>query len=103
MEVDGLEEAVLIITNTASFYAKRGIAGFAIDYTLTTPNKTAWPENAQDVIEAIRFIRGNALNYRIDSDKIALFGYSAGAQFASLAGTLSGNESFLGVPAVTKK
>jgi acetyl esterase/lipase len=81
--------------DTASFYAKRGIAGFAIDYTLSTQNKTAWPDNAQDVIEAIRFIRGNALNYRIDSDKMALFGYSSGAQFASLAGTLSGNESFL--------
>ena len=81
--------------DTASFYAKRGIAGFAIDYTLSTQNKTAWPDNAQDVIEAIRFIRGNALNYRIDSDRIALFGYSSGAQFASLAGTLSGNESFL--------
>jgi acetyl esterase/lipase len=80
---------------TASFYAKRGIAGFAIDYTLTTDNRTAWPDNAQDVVEAIRFVRENAANYRIDSGKIALFGYSAGAQFASLGGTLSGNESFL--------
>jgi len=80
---------------TAEFYAKRGIAGFAVDYTLTTANKTGWPDNVQDVIEAIRFIRENAMNYRINSNRIALFGYSAGAQFASLAGTLSGNESFL--------
>jgi acetyl esterase/lipase len=80
---------------TALFYAKRGIAGFSIDYTLTTRNRTAWPENIQDVVEAIRFIRENAQLYRIDPAKIAVFGSSAGAQFASLAGTLSGNETFL--------
>jgi acetyl esterase/lipase len=80
---------------TAIFYAKRGIAGFAIDYTLTTQGRTAWPENVQDVVEAIRFIRENAQHYQIDSTRIATFGSSAGAQFASFAGTLSGNESFL--------
>ena len=80
---------------TARFYAKRGIAGFSIDYTLTTQNRTAWPENEQDVVEAIRFIRENAQLYRIDCTKVAVLGSSAGAQFASLAGTLSGNESFL--------
>ncbi len=80
---------------TAIFYAKRGIAGFAIDYTLTTQNHTAWPENIQDVVESIRFIRQNAQAYRVDSNRIAAFGSSAGAQFASFAGTLTGNESFL--------
>ncbi len=81
--------------NTAAFYAKRGIAGFAIDYTLTVQNVTAWPKNIQDVVRAIRFIREHAQSYKIDPDRIALFGYSAGAQFASLGGILSGNESFL--------
>lgn len=81
--------------DTAPFYAKRGIAGFSIDYKLTPPNSTAWPENIQDVVEAIRFIRENANTYHIDTEKIAVLGYSAGAQFASFAGTLSGNESFL--------
>ena len=80
---------------TASFYAKRGIAGFSIDYALTTQNHTAWPDNAQDVVEAIRFIIQNAENYSVDATRLAVLGYSAGAQFASLAGTLSGNESFL--------
>jgi acetyl esterase/lipase len=80
---------------TALFYAKRGIAGFAIDYTLTIGNQTAWPKNAQDVFKAIRFITENAQLYRIDPARIAVFGSSAGAQFASLAGTLSGEEVFL--------
>ncbi len=80
---------------TALFYAKRGIAGFAIDYTLTVGNLTAWPKNAQDVVKAIRYIKENAQRFGIDSTKVAVFGSSAGAQFASLAGTLSGQEPFL--------
>ncbi len=80
---------------TATFYANRGIAGFAIDYTLSTANKTAWPENIQDVVESVRFIRDNANLWNIDPDRLAILGYSAGAQLASLEGTLSGNESFV--------
>jgi acetyl esterase/lipase len=80
---------------TADFYAKRGIAGFAIDYTLSTDNKTSWPENIQDVVESVRYIKENAKVWGIDPDRLAILGYSAGAQLASLEGTLSGNESFV--------
>jgi acetyl esterase/lipase len=80
---------------TAAFYAQRGIAGFAIDYTLSTPNETAWPNNIQDVVESVRFIKENANLWNIDPDRLAVLGYSAGAQLASLEGTLSGNESFI--------
>jgi acetyl esterase/lipase len=80
---------------TAVFYANRGIAGFAIDYTLSTQNKTAWPENIQDVVESVRYIRENAKVWNIDPGRLAILGYSAGAQLASLEGTLSGNESFV--------
>ncbi len=82
------------LNDTAAFYAKRGIAGFSIYYTLAT-NGTAWPENIQDVVEAIRFIRQNAATYNIDTERVGVLGVSAGAQLASLAGTLTGNESFL--------
>jgi acetyl esterase/lipase len=80
---------------TAFFYAERGIAGFAIDYTLTTQNTTAWPQAIRDVVMAIRFVRENAMLYRVDPAKIAVFGSSAGGHLAALAGTLSGNEPFL--------
>jgi acetyl esterase/lipase len=45
------------------FYAKRGIAGFSIDYTLTDPvqnvssHESSWPDDIQDVISAIRYIK----------------------------------------------
>ncbi len=79
----------------AQLYAKRGIAGFSISYTLAAPNRTAWPQNIEDVISALTFIQANADRYRVDTQKIAVMGSSAGAHLASLIGTLSGNESFL--------
>jgi acetyl esterase/lipase len=79
----------------ATYYAKRGIAGFAIDYTLSTLNDFAWPQNIQDVFMAIRFIKENAQIYGIDPSRIVLLGFSSGGHLASLVGTLSGNESFL--------
>jgi acetyl esterase/lipase len=82
-------------SNIAELYAKRGIAGFSISYTLAAENRSAWPQNIEDVISALTYIRENAGLYHIDTNLIAVMGSSAGAQLASLAGTLTGNEPFL--------
>jgi acetyl esterase/lipase len=79
----------------AQLYAKRGIAGFSIDYTLAALNRTAWPQDIEDVISALTFIQANAANYRVNTQRIAVMGSSAGAHLASLVGTIGGNESFL--------
>ena len=78
------------------FYARRGIAGFSIDYTLATQSKSSWPVVIQDVLLAIRHIKANAQRFRVDPEKIAVIGDSSGGHLAALAGLLSGNESFLG-------
>ncbi len=80
-----------------NLYARKGIAGFAIDYSLTVPSQkaTCWPDAIQDVVCAIRYIKENAKQFKVDPAKIALMGDSAGAQLASLAGMLTGNEPFL--------
>jgi acetyl esterase/lipase len=82
----------------AELYAKRGIAGFSIDYSLSSENQTAWPQDLNDVITAIQYIQENAAYYNVDPEKIALMGSSAGAHLISLVGTLSGNETFLSTP-----
>jgi len=83
------------LSSTAAFYAKRGIAGFTVDYTLATSNASAWPANIQDVLAAVHFIKENAQNFNIDPTRLAAMGSSAGAHLASLLGTLSGKEAFL--------
>ncbi|MGD6933084.1 MAG: alpha/beta hydrolase fold domain-containing protein [Candidatus Bathyarchaeia archaeon] len=79
----------------AELYAKCGIAGFSVDYTLSSANDTAWPQDLNDVIAAIEYVQENAAMYNVDPEKIALMGSSAGAHLISLVGTLSGCESFL--------
>jgi acetyl esterase/lipase len=82
----------------AELYAKRGIAGFSIDYSLSSANATAWPKDLNDIITAIQYVQENAAHYNIDQEKMALMGSSAGAHLISLVGTLSGNESFISTP-----
>jgi acetyl esterase/lipase len=78
------------------YYAKRGIAGFSIDYTLATQETSSWPMAIQDVFYAVQYIKANAQQYRVDCERLAVMGDSAGGHLAALAGTLSGNETFLG-------
>jgi acetyl esterase/lipase len=55
---------------------------------------------SQASISALTYIRESAELYHIDTERMAVMGSSAGAQLASLIGTLSGNESFLNNPAL---
>jgi acetyl esterase/lipase len=77
------------------FYARRGIAGFSISYTLAHEGASSWPQAIRDIILAIRHIRENSAGYNIDPQRIAVLGHSAGGHLASLVGTLTGDEEFL--------
>jgi acetyl esterase/lipase len=63
-----------------------------VEYTVMAMGggKRAFPEAAEDVLAAIRFLRANAATYCINPDKIAATGYSAGGYFTNLAAALSG-------------
>lgn len=49
-----------------------------------------YPAQINDVKAAIRFIRGNAAQYKIDDSFIGITGFSSGGHLASLAGTTNG-------------
>ena len=65
-----------------------GIAVFVLKYRMPQEsyfeNKRVVP--LQDVQRAIQYVRANALNYRVDSDKIGVAGFSAGGHLAASAG-----------------
>lgn len=61
-----------------------GFAWFSISYRLAH-NATVFGEAIQDVKAAVLFVRAHAAEYRVDPDRIALTGESAGAQLASMA------------------
>ncbi len=68
------------------YLAERGYAGFTISYRLTKPGKKTYPGVVHDIRAAVQFMRGRAKDFRLDPDRIALWGNSAGAHLAVAGG-----------------
>ena len=73
-------------------YAKAGFVGITVSYRLLSEAK--YPAQAQDVKEAIRFIKTLAGKYPIDVNRIGVAGYSAGAHLALLIALSEGEELY---------
>jgi acetyl esterase/lipase len=66
------------------YLAERGIAGFTISYRLTKPGRSTYPGVVSDVRAAVQFMRGRAGEFRLDPERFALWGNSAGAHLAAM-------------------
>lgn len=64
--------------------AKAGFTWFTINYRLAP--KSQWPACADDVATAIRWVRKHAGEYKVDPQRIAIIGESAGGHLVSWAG-----------------
>ncbi len=64
--------------------AQRGYVVFSIDYRLVKPGKKMFPESVYDVKAAVQFVRSRAAELKVDPERIALMGDSAGAHLAAL-------------------
>lgn len=67
--------------------ASKGIAAVAINYRLAPTSK--FPEQVDDVRSALAWITENAEAYSFDTDRVGLYGYSAGGHLVSLVATLA--------------
>lgn len=70
------------MSGTGRALAARGYAAFAINYRFA-PGST-YPAQLQDMQEAVRFLQQNATKYRLDMNRLAAWGYSAGGHLATL-------------------
>lgn len=59
------------------------IAAFSVNYRLAPKNR--WPACFDDVRQSIRWVKINAATFKVDPNRIAIIGYSAGGQLACLA------------------
>ena len=75
----------------------KGIAVASINYRLSGEAK--FPAAIEDAKAAVRFLRANARQYRLDADRFLVFGQSAGGNLASLIGT-TGNAGVFDNPAL---
>jgi acetyl esterase/lipase len=94
----------------ATFFAQLGYVAVSINYRLLSPdgcggnpNPTPLCEHAaleaqHDAQAAVRWLRANASTYRIDTDRIAMAGGSAGAVTSVLAATHSEDPGTSGNP-----
>lgn len=70
----------------------KGFAVIAINHRSSVD--AAYPAQIQDVKAAIRFIRANAKQYKLDPSFIGITGFSSGGHLAALAGASNGVKSF---------
>ena len=70
--------------------AARGYVAIPLEYRLIP--EALYPAGFHDVKTAIRWARAHAADYGIDPEKIAVWGCSAGAQLATLAGVTNGSQ-----------
>ena len=71
--------------NPGKALLKAGYAIASINYRLS--GEATFPAAVQDAKAAVRFLRANAAKYKLNPDKIAAFGQSAGGNLASMLGT----------------
>ncbi|WP_316783890.1 alpha/beta hydrolase [Pedobacter frigiditerrae] len=68
----------------AQHLAAKGMASFTVEYRLST--EAFYPASVFDVKSAVRWLKANAKQFNVDTNKIAILGFSAGGQLASLVG-----------------
>jgi acetyl esterase/lipase len=75
---------------------QQGFAVASINYRLS--GEARFPAAAQDVKAAVRYLRAHAAAHGIDPGRFALWGESAGANLAALAGTTNSRRTIFDDP-----
>ncbi|MEP6751005.1 MAG: alpha/beta hydrolase, partial [Bacteroidota bacterium] len=86
--------------NTVKSFLDSGYALASIDYRYSTT--APFPAQIQDCNQAVQFLYDHAGKYRLDKNKFALIGFSAGGHLASLLGLSSNNNITAFYPAGKK-
>lgn len=74
----------------ANYFSKRGMICFIADYRVKSRQQTTPFESLKDAKSAIRFIRGNASKFHVDTSKIVAGGGSAGGHLAAATALIEG-------------
>ena len=75
-----------MVNGYARAIAECGIVSIAINYHLAPKHK--FPTQVDDVRQALLWTKENARRFSIDTNRIGLFGYSAGGHLSALIGSL---------------
>lgn len=85
-------------------FAKEGFHVFILRYTVSKTDKDRiWPHPIEDFDEAVDLIREYSDKWHVDTDRLAVCGFSAGGHLAACAATIARNRpaaAILGYPAL---
>ncbi|MFF2011633.1 alpha/beta hydrolase [Streptomyces sp. NPDC058195] len=70
------------LRGTGRWLADHGVAVFAVDYRLASPDRPTWNKAPQDLVSALGWVQKNAGKYGVDDSRISLGGMSAGGTLA---------------------
>jgi acetyl esterase/lipase len=80
-----------------AYLAQHGYVALAVDYRLTGPGQSMYPQNVHDVKAAVQYLRGMGAAIKVDPDRLGAMGHSVGGHLAALL-ALSGDSSKLDNP-----
>lgn len=75
--------------------ATRGYAVASIEYRLAPAH--IWPAQVEDAKAAVRWLRANAARFKLDPNRIGVFGTSSGGHIGAVLGTSGGVAALEGV------
>ena len=78
-------------TEVCTTLANAGYIAVSINYRL---GDSAWPQDLLDCKNAVRFLRAHAAEYRLDPERIAVAGGSAGGHLSLMVGFTTGKKEF---------
>ena len=76
--------------NHAKYFSRRGLVCFLADYRTWNKHQTSPFECLKDAKAAVRYVRRNAANFKVDPGKIIVSGGSAGGHLAAATALVSG-------------
>ncbi|MEM8945634.1 MAG: alpha/beta hydrolase [Planctomycetota bacterium] len=83
------------LSGVARLLAQNGMTAVAISYRLAPVHK--FPAQIEDCKSAVRWMREQAAELKIDPTRLGGFGYSAGAQLVTLLGTTDSDDGLEGI------
>lgn len=92
--------------NVARWFREKGIAAFILKYRLardTNSTYTIEKEEVADMQRAIRLVRSRAKEWKIDTAKIGVMGFSAGGEVAALSAMRFDNGNKLSIDKIEQQ
>lgn len=90
-------------SEAAEWLNRHGVTAFVLRYRTKDGTEPIWKRPLQDAQRSLSLIRSRAKEWRLDTRRIGIIGFSAGGQVAALAATNQANRTYTKVDTIDKE